>query len=270
MSNLLGTHPRFIWYDLMTSDANAAVRFYGDVVGWEISGQPDPDTSGMDYRMIVRDDGGNAGGVLQLNQDVLSHGAKSTWVAYLDVPDVDAAVKVIISDGGRLLMPKMTLPVGDIALVSDPMNSPLYVMRPVPPSVQSDAVSDVFSVDKPQHVRWNELCSPDLDRAMAFYARHFDFSFEDHMPMGSSLGNYHFIDQGDLRIGGMMAHVGNSDHFGWTFYFGVRSAMAALRAIEAGGGKVETEMHQVPGGDWALIARDPQGARFGLVGPKGE
>jgi len=25
---------------------------------------------------------------------------------------------------------------------------------------------------------------------------------------------------------------------------------------------------QVPGGEWILVAADPQGAKFGLVGPK--
>jgi predicted enzyme related to lactoylglutathione lyase len=30
------------------------------------------------------------------------------------------------------------------------------------------------------------------------------------------------------------------------------------------------DLHQVPGGDWVVIATDPQGARFGIVGPKGE
>jgi predicted enzyme related to lactoylglutathione lyase len=27
--------------------------------------------------------------------------------------------------------------------------------------------------------------------------------------------------------------------------------------------------HQVPGGDWVVIAADPQGATFGVVGPQG-
>lgn len=27
----------FIWYELMTTDANAAAAFYGNVVGWKIA-----------------------------------------------------------------------------------------------------------------------------------------------------------------------------------------------------------------------------------------
>ena len=260
----------FIWYELMTSDANAAARFYGAVVGWQIADQPGPQDGEKDYRHIARDDGGSAGGVLQLTPDMLAHGAHPAWVAYFHVADVDQAVQAITADGGQALMPKMTLPVGEIAMLADPMGAAFYVMTPVPPPGQPDAVSDVFSVDQPQHVRWNELCSPDLARAAAFYARHFGFQLNDSMPMGPVLGDYRFIDHGGLRVGGMMALPDGAGPGGWTFYFGVRSAAAAKRAIEAAGGKVEMDLHQVPGGDWVVIANDPQGARFGVVGPRGE
>lgn len=260
----------FIWYELMTDDANAAARFYGAVVGWKIADRPDPQSGGMDYRHIGRNDGGGAGGVLQLTRDMLAQGARPAWVTYLYVPDVDTAVAAIAADGGRALMPKFTLPVGQIAMVADPMGAPFYVMTPVPPPDKPDAVSDVFSMDQPQRVRWNELASPDPARAQAFYGKHFGFRFDESMPMGPELGDYQFIDDRGLRVGGMMKLPQHFGPGGWTFYFGVPSAAAARRAIVQGGGKVEMDLHQVPGGDWVVVATDPQGARFGVVGPKGE
>jgi uncharacterized protein len=260
----------FIWYELMSTDANAAARFYGAVVGWRMADRPDAQAAGMDYRTITRDDGGSAGGVLQLTPDMQAHGARPAWVAYLYVPDLDRALQAITAYGGSVLMPKMTLPVGQIAMLTDPMGAPFYVMTPVPPPDKPNAQSDVFSVDQPQHVRWNELYSPDLARAMAFYGKHFGFQFNESMPMGPELGNYQFIDHGGLRVGAMMKQPDAAAPGGWNFYVGVRSASAAKRAIEAGGGKVLMDLHQVPGGDWVLVATDPQGARFGVVGPKGE
>jgi predicted enzyme related to lactoylglutathione lyase len=56
----------------------------------------------------------------------------------------------------------------------------------------------------------------------------------------------------------------------WLFYFGVDSVAAARRAIEIGGGKVLNGPHQVPGGDWIIVATDPQGAPFGVAGPQGK
>lgn len=260
----------FIWYELMTPDANAAARFYSAVTGWKIADQPDPQAQGQDYRLILRDDGGSAGGVLQLSGDMLAHGARPVWMAYLQVRNVDAAVQAIVADGGQTLMPKMTLPVGDIAMVTDPTGAPFYVMNPVPPPDKPDAVSDVFAPDQPQRVRWNELASPDVARAKAFYSRHFGFQFNESMPMGPEAGDYEFIDQGGLRVGGLMKAMDPAQPGGWNFYFGVRSASAAKRTILAAGGRVEMDLHEVPGGDWVVVATDPQGARFGIVGPKGE
>ena len=46
--------------------------------------------------------------------------------------------------------------------------------------------------------------------------------------------------------------------------------IAAARAVMEHGGKVLMGPHQVPTGEWIVLATDPAGAGFGLVGPKGE
>lgn len=265
MSNAPGS---FIWYELMTSDANSAARFYGAVVGWKIATQPESNAPGRDYRMIGRSDGGQAGGVLQFTPEMQAGGAQPGWLGYLQVTDVKATTKAIEAEGGHTHM-QMSLPVGDIAMVSDPMGTVLYVMRPVPPPGRPDAVSDVFDAKAPQHVRWNELVSPDLARAKEFYSRHFGFAFNESMPMGP-MGDYCFFDHGGVRPGAMMQKSKDVPLNGWVFYFGVPSLMAAKAAIEAGGGRILMGPHQVPSGDWIVVATDPQGAVFGVAGPKGD
>src|SRR5690606_9419320 len=257
----------FIWYELMTTDSNAAARFYGAVVGWKMPAQPDPQVPGRDYRMIGRADGGSAGGMLQLTPGMQSQGASPCWLAYLEVKDVEATTRAIEADGGKTHM-RMSLPVGDIAMVTDPMDTPFYVMRPVPPADKPDAVSDVFHPTAPQHVRWNELLTSDLARAKAFYAKHCGFAFNDSMPMGPR-GDYCFIDHGGVRPGAVMQKPADFPVAGWLTYFGVPSLMAASAAIEANGGRLLQQPHEVPGGDWITVAIDPQGAPFGVVGPKG-
>ncbi len=49
MSNPVGS---FIWYELMTSDPDAAAKFYGSVIGWSVGARSDSSPSGKDYRMI--------------------------------------------------------------------------------------------------------------------------------------------------------------------------------------------------------------------------
>lgn len=264
MANAAGS---FIWYELMTTDANAAAAFYGAVVGWTIGAQSEMPPGAQDYRMIVRGDGGNAGGVLTITADMRKGGARPLWLAYLYAPDVDAAIKAIEADGGRSLM-RRTLPVGDIAMVTDPMGTPFYVMKPVPPPDKPVAASDVFDPKASQRVRWNELASADQSRAKAFYAKHFGFEFNEVMSMGG-MGDYCFIDHAGVRLGAIMPKAPDNPVDTWLPYFGVDSVAAARRAIEAGGGKVMLEPHEVPGGDWIVVATDPQGAVFGVVGPQG-
>lgn len=263
MANAPGS---FIWYELMTTDADAAATFYGAVVGWKIG--PRPESPGaQDYRMIVRADGGNAGGVMGITDDMEKGGARPLWLGYLYTPDVGAAVEAIEADGGSAQM-RMTLPVGEVAMVTDPMGAPFYVMTPVAPPGKPAAVSDVFDTRATQRVRWNELASADLPRAKAFYAKHFGFEFNEVMSMGP-MGDYCFVDHGGVRLGAIMQKPAESPIGEWLFYFGVDSVAAAKRAIEAGGGTVMMGPHAVPGGDWIVVATDPQGAPFGVVGPQG-
>jgi len=78
-----------VWYELMTTDPDGATAFYGSVVGWKISESIPGD---QDYRMIGRSDGGFAGGVLGLTDEMRQHGARPIWLGYIGVDDVDATL----------------------------------------------------------------------------------------------------------------------------------------------------------------------------------
>ncbi|MFT4026056.1 MAG: VOC family protein [Novosphingobium sp.] len=257
----------FIWYELMTIDPDAAAAFYGDVVGWKIAA-PGDSQSGMDYRMIVRDDGGNAGGMFGLSQQMCDSGARPCWLGYLYAPDVDAAVAAILADGGTVKMPAMDLPVGRIAMVADPGGVPFYVMSPIPPEgAPQGAKSDVYDRWAPQRVSWNELYAPDIEVAKAFYAKHFGFEYNDSMPI-SEMGSYWFIDHGGETIGAMMTKPPFVPAGCWNYYIRVADFDAAVERVKAGGGQVLHGSMEVPGGDWIINGMDPQGAAFSLVGTR--
>lgn len=264
MTNPAGS---FIWYELMTTDPDAASAFYGEVVGWQVTAEGPQAPQGIEYRHIVRNDGGSAGGMLALTDEMLAGGARPGWFGYIHTPDLDATVEAIVADGGGVMMPKMTIAVGSFALVTDPQGAPFYAMTPVPPAHDPDATSDVFSVDRPQTVRWNELVTPDDDAALAFYSRHFGWTQEGAMPMGH-MGDYRFLQADGIGIGAVMKKPDSMPVGGWTFYFGVDDIDRAVSAARAGGGNVMGEPNQIPGGEWSVHAFDPQGAFFGLVGPR--
>ena len=251
----------FIWYELLTPDPQGSKVFYDSVVGWDI--EPEP-AGEMDYRMIRRSDGGNAGGVFRINDDMAAHGARPTWLGYMNVPDVDAATAAIERAGGKTLMATDIPGVGRIAMVTDPQGAPFYVMRPLPPPGDPDAQSDVFSPDAEQRVGWNELQTSDVEAARRFYGEQFGWVTDDFMDMGE-MGKYRFISHRGQRIGAIFdVRNGQPPHF--RFYFRVPSISAAKQVAEQKGGTILMGPHMVPTGDWIVIGSDPQGAEFALVG----
>jgi len=252
-----------IWYELMTSDADAAGRFYSAVVpGWRFGGRRPGE---LDYRGIERGDGGHAGGVLRIDQSMRSHGARPMWLGYIGADDVDTTVGKIEAEGGKTLMPPFDVPnVGRIAMVADPQGNPFYVMKPIPPAGREDGQSDVFSADAEQRVGWNELSTADPVAARQFYGALFGWVSDDFMDMGE-YGEYRFLDFAGERIGAVCG-VGPDSTAGWRYYIRVPSIAAAAQAVTAGGGTVTMGPHEVPGGDHIIIGTDPQGAEFALVG----
>jgi predicted enzyme related to lactoylglutathione lyase len=255
----------FIWYELLTGDIGGAKRFYDAVVGWNVQERSDFPN---DYRMIGRSDGKFAGGAMQLTDEMKKHGGRPIWLGYILVPDVDASVAAIERDGGRAMMPAFDIPgVGRVAMVTDPSGAPFYIMKPLPPEGDPNAKSDVFSVDQPQRVRWNELSTTDQDGAVDFYRRHFGWTQEGSMPMGE-MGDYRFIQANGVNIGAIMRKPPQLPVSLWTYYIGVDDIDRAAEAIKAGGGQILNGPMEIPGGEFALNGLDPQGAAFGLVGPR--
>ena len=246
----------FIWYELLTTDVDAAIAFYGKVVGWGIvdSGMP-----GMDYRMWLAGDIA-IGGVMS-NAPPVPQGMPPIWLAYVKVADVNATLAAMTAAGGTVHMPAMDLPqVGRMALVADPQGAMIYVMTP-----EGEGPSRAHLPGQPGHGGWHELHTTDWEAALAFYGTHLGWAKSDALDMGP-MGKYLLFNAGGEAIGGMM----NSPGFPrptWLYYFNVDDIDAAKTRLEAAGGTVLMGPHEVPGGQWIIQAQDPQGAMFGLLAP---
>ena len=251
----------FIWYELMSPDPEGSKAFYDAVVGWTVS-EAAPEFNG--YRMIGRSDGGFAGGVLPLNDEMQQHGARPMWLGYVHVADVDAAVKSIEAGGGKSLMVTDIPNVGRIAMVTDPQGAPFYVMKPIPPANDPNRQSDLFSPTAEQRVGWNELSTTDPAAARSFYTGQFGWNDSEFMDMGE-MGEYRFLEHNGTRIGALCGVMpGGSAK--WRYYVRVPSIARAKETAEAKGGTIHMGPHQVPTGDYIIIGTDPQGAEFALVG----
>ena len=78
------TRGRFAWHDLMTTDPEAAKDFYTSVMGWGTELW-----EAMSYTMWKVGDR-PIGGTMKLPGEAVAGGARPHWLAYVDVPDVDA------------------------------------------------------------------------------------------------------------------------------------------------------------------------------------
>jgi hypothetical protein len=106
---------RFVWHDLMTTDAKRAEDYYVKLFGWRIETMT---STGSPPRMIV-DGPGPIGGIVEEKAIPASH-----WMPYVSVANVDAAAKKCSSLGGSVCVPPTDIPhVGRFAVVGDPLGA---------------------------------------------------------------------------------------------------------------------------------------------------
>jgi len=248
----------FIWYELMTTDEDAAIAFYREVVGWTASDAEQPD---MRYT-ILSAGGRGVGGIFQLTDEMCSHGAKPGWLGYIAVADTDGEVAAVAAAGGKILMPPGDIPnVGRFALVADPGGAVYYLLTPndrgeAPPPLDPQTIGKVS---------WHELYAEGgQEAAFAFYSGRYGWDTETEMDMGP-MGIYRIFGRDGVQMGGMMDKPAEMPVSAWNFYVNVDGIDAAAERIRANGGSLIMGPMEVPGGSWVLQATDPQGAHFALI-----
>ena len=247
----------FIWYELLTSDADAAARFYDAVVGWKAGACMSADNG---YRMLGIG-GTDIAGLMPIPADAA--GMRPTWLGYIAVENVDATVADIVRAGGAQHMPPTDIPgVGRFAMLTDPQGVMFYIMRGA-----REGTSTSYAPTMLGHCHWNELATGDPQAALAFYRARFGWEKGDAMPMGE-MGDYQFITQNGETFDAVMRRTDDGPPPAWTFYFGVADIDGAAQAVSGNGGTIHYGPAEVPGGVFIIVASDPQGALFGLVGPR--
>ena len=251
-----------VWYELLTSDADAAQAFYSPLLGWEFSDSGVPD---MDYR-LVRKNGVEIGGVMTLTTEMAEGGARPMWAGYFGVDDPDTSTAAAIAAGGTVLMEPQDIPgVGRFALLTDPDGAPFYIIK----GSTDGGPSQSFAKYEPQegHCAWNELYALAPDGARAFYGQLFGWTKDGEMDMGE-MGKYEFLKAGDYTLGAVMRKPAEMPAPLWIYYFRVGKIDDAVAQVQAGGGQVLMGPHEIPGGDMIIQGLDPQGALFALIGKR--
>jgi predicted enzyme related to lactoylglutathione lyase len=249
MSDIRG---RFVWYENLTKDVDAAIAFYRAVVGWNTqswTGMGEP------YHMFANGDAAFAG-VMKMPPEAAM---PPHWMGYIGTPDVKATTARAEELGAKVWVKLMEIPtVGTFSVIQDPQGAFFAAYTPV--NVPADAAAEpAFG-----SIVWHELITTDVDAAWAFYSDLFGWVKKSSLDMGPA-GIYQIYGLPSLDIGGMFkkpAEMSAPPH--WLYYIHVADLDAAVGRVKANGGKVLMGPMDIPGGGRVAACMDQQGAAFSL------
>jgi uncharacterized protein len=253
---LSGSHGRFVWYELLTTDMAAARAFYGSVVGW---GAQDASTAGFAYTVFTTGKA-EVGGLMEIPPEGRRMGAAPRWVGYVAVDDVDGTADRLKRLGGSIYVPPTDSNIGRVSIVLDPQMAAVGLVG----RFRSGSVADTGS--EPGPIGWHELLATDADKAFAFYRELFGWeaaSIGDDPP-----DSYQLFAAGGRMIGGVFNKLPRVPVPFWLYYFNVDDMDAALSAVRAGGGRIVHGPFELVNGNWITRCIDPQGAMFALQGKR--
>lgn len=249
-------HGRFVWYELVSTDAPAARRFYGEVLGWT---SRDGEIPGIDYHLMSMS-GTDIAGSMQIMD-----GMRPGWTGYVAVDDIKAAAEKAQAAGATTIVPVSPIPgVGHFSILLDPQNACFALVQ----------YADDFT-HKPKsfsekglqgHGWWRELhTTGDAEQAFKFYQQQFGWPELHRMPMPPD--DFYLVFGDGIGQGGVFKDSTASAPY-WMYYFWVDDIDATQAKLEKAGGTVTNGPHEVPGGAWIINALDPQGVAFSLVGDR--
>jgi hypothetical protein len=243
---------RFVWHDLMTTDVSHALSFYLRLFP-EWSAAPHEMAGGVTYHLIQAA-GFEIGGVVSIPSDA---GLSSHWIGYVAVDDCTAAVRRAEANGGRCIVPVVSVPnVGKFAVIQDAKGAALKVFE----------VTDPFELPPMPtagQFAWDELLAKDLPSERRFFEAVCGWSsLETVIPQ---TGPYALFKVGERDVAGALAMPPNIDSpASWLSYLSAEDVDArSAQAIELGATTCVSP-RDIPGiGRFAVLA-DPTGAMFAL------
>ena len=233
----------FSWSELVTRDAGAAKDFYATAFGWDYEDMPVGE--GQVYTMARRD--GKDVAALYSSEDQPPH-----WNCYVTVASADQSATRAAELGGTVVQePFDVMDAGRMTVIADPTGAALCLWEP-----RANIGADL--VNAPGSLTWDDLITPDPDRAAAFFGELFGWTTEEE----PESGGYRVIQNGGRENGGIMpGRQGGPPS--WIPYFGHDDVGRLVGEIPGLGGQVFNGPVQMWQGKIAVLG-DPQGAVFAV------
>jgi uncharacterized protein len=248
---------KFVWHDLMTTDAAAAKSFYGQAVGW----QSQPWDQDPNYTFLLGSQG-PVGGVMGMPPDVPA-GLPPFWSLYIGTPNLDQTVAHALRLGAKLCKEATEIPtIGRFAILTDPQGANFTVFTPNDSSAPPDGAPPLGDFS------WHELATTDFEAAFKFYSQLFGWQEMERMDMGPH-GIYFIFGWNGAQRGGIynkMPEMKGPPN--WLSYAFVANTDEAVARAKAAGGTVINGPMDVPGEGRIAVMMDPQGAVFAVHAQK--
>lgn len=246
------------YVELTAPDPAAGAAFYADVFGWEIDEMPLPEEAGGGVYRQSRLEGDTVAGFNGQMPGLEGHPAY--WGVYLSVDDVDATVAKVEAAGGKVEAPPFdVMDAGRMAAIQDPTGARVNLW-------QAGASIGTERANEPGTPVWNELTTPEVDQALAFYAEVIGTGVEK-MPMADDEVYTAITDVEGKVVGGACPPMMDGVPPHWNVYFQVESADATAARITELGGTVVAPNFDVPEIGRMGFYADPQGAMFAIMEP---
>jgi predicted enzyme related to lactoylglutathione lyase len=240
----------FCWFELVTSDQNAAKDFYTNLFGWTAEDSPmGPDEV---YTMLSHD-GKNVGALYGMNAQQKERGVPPHWNLYISSDNVDETTKKAESLGAKAIMqPFDVMEFGRMSLIQDPSGAMFCLWQ-----AKSHHGAGLYG--DPGSFCWSELYTKDPAASKDFYTQ----------LLGWSTGGDEYYTEwknADKSIGGMM---NIQKEWGevpphWMSYVLVNNCDETIAKAKSLGAKVFVEPQDIPNMGRFAIFDDPQGAGIAI------
>lgn len=246
------------WVDLMTSDADAARTFYGELFGW--TAETGSEEFGGYFNFVLA--GERVAGGMGYQPGMPADAVPDRWSVYLRTEDAEKTVATVADRGGRVIAAPM--PVGDLgafAVVVDPGGAAIGLWQP-------GTHPGFGTVGEPGAPSWFELFTRDFASVLDFYRDVFGWTVQ----VVSDTDEFRYATlvnaTGEPQAGVMdaSAFLPPEAPSSWSVYFDAADTDATLTKIAQLGGKVVRQAEDTPYGRIAEAA-DSTGAPFKLRGP---
>ena len=245
---------KLIFVELVTPDLAAAKRFYGGLFGWTFR---DIQAGGIKYSEAFLD-GRPVAGLIHKHVPASEH-RQPAWLSFFAVADVNAAKKVALQNGAKLLFEPHSIPDrGREAVFADPQGAVFAVL-----ASSSGDLPDVLAA--PGEWIWVSLITSDPDTAAGFYQKLFDYEVFE---LPASEGAQHLLLASDnyarASVNTLPANRPKA-HPHWLNYVRVEDTVKMTAKVVALGGRVLVEPRIDRHGGKVAVVADPLGAPFGLL-----